>query len=157
MAQKALIDPAFEGFVSQIIETNKKAAENRAQGKEIPWFRPSISDSDWDGDLQTKESLKKLQKAFDLPDAEEALRDTMKKSSPGNASDIIALTLQLDYMAQAERAYRARVSMPFNRQLSHLIAREKSHGTDDGVLNKSTIAYINGIIKQGSEGEGGAA
>jgi hypothetical protein len=80
----------------------------------------------WDGDLQTEEGL------------------------------ITIHDVQIDYAAQAERAFRARTTQTFPRALAHLSTREKGHGQDTGAFTGQALNYFTAIIKQGSEGKGGA-
>lgn len=152
MAQQALIDPNFQKLVGHIQQLKKQAYSSRTTNNSVPWLRPPINNSffgsGWSGDLQTEAGLKQLHDAFQTDKAEEALIKAFEPNK-GNSSDGIALSLQIDYAAQAERAYRARVYQPFHRSLAHLAAREKGHGQQTGALYGSTIDYINLIIKQG--------
>ena len=146
MAQQALIDPNFQKLISHLQEIKNGAYAKRTTNEAVEWVRPPLED--WSGDLQTEGGLKQLHSAFQTDTAEEALIKSFEPDN-GNSSDGIALSLQIDYAAQAERAYRARVYQPFHRSLAHFSAREKGHGQQTGALHGSTIDYINLIIKQG--------
>lgn len=147
MAQAAVLDENLDALISHFKQLNEQAYEKRTNNEGVEWFRPEIGD--WDGDLQTEEGLKGIHKAFNTDEAEEALIDAFKPEG-GNSSDGIALSLQIDYAAQAERAFRARVSQSFPRALAHYSAREKGHGQDKGALKGALIEYINLIISQGA-------
>lgn len=152
MAQQALIDPNFQKIVSHLQNLKNQAYGKRTTNDAVPWLRPPLKSgffsSGWSGDLQTEAGLKQLHDAFQTEKAEEALTKSFEPDQ-GNSSDGIALSLQIDYAAQAERAFRARVYQPFHRSLAHLAAREKGHGQQTGALHGATIDYINLIIKQG--------
>lgn len=147
MAQAAILDANLDALISHFKQLNEQAYGKRTNNEGVEWFRPEIGE--WDGDLQTEEGLKGIHKAFNTDEAEEALIEAFKPES-GNSSDGIALSLQIDYAAQAERAYRARVSQTFPRSLAHYSAREKGHGQDKGALKGALIEYINLIISQGA-------
>ena len=73
----------------------------------------------------------------------------------GNSSDGIVLPLQIDYMAQAERAYRSRATHTFPRTLAHLSTREKGHGQQTGVFLGQALDYFVLLLKQGASSTGG--
>lgn len=146
MAQQALIDPNFQKLITHLQGIKNGAYSKRTTNEAVEWVRPPLDG--WSGDLQTEGGLKQLHEAFQTDKAEDALIKSFEPDN-GNSSDGIALSLQIDYAAQAERAYRARVYQPFHRSLAHLAAREKGHGQQTGALHGTTIDYINLIIKQG--------
>lgn len=153
MPQKALIDPNLDKVVRGLQNLKEDAYEKRSKNDVVPWLRPALDE--WDGDLQTEQALKDIHKAFNTDKAEEALIEAFKPESPGNNSDGIVLTLQIDYLAQMERAFRARHSQSFPRALAHFATREQGHGQDSGALTGLSVEYFNHVIKQGSEGSGG--
>lgn len=154
MPQKAILDKNLEKWVKHIQSQKKNAFDKRTNNEVVAWARPPLDE--WDGDLQTKQSLIDLHKAFNTDEAEKALIETFKPESPGNSADGIVLSLQIDYAAQAERAYRARTSQSFPRALAHYSVREKGHGDDAGPLVGQALGYFTAIIKQGAESSGGA-
>lgn len=153
MSQKALIDPQLDLVVRDLKDQKEQTYRNRTNNDAVPWLRPPSSE--WLGDLQTEEALKAIARAFNTDEAEGALIDAFNPKDPGNSADGIVLTLQIDYMAQMERAFRARHSQNFHRALAHFSTREKGHGQDTGALVGQALEYFNHIIKQGSEGSGG--
>jgi hypothetical protein len=169
MPQKALVDPNLDFLIRGLANLKKQAFESRTNNQPVPWFRPSMRERDedpqpppherdyvWDGSLQTAEDLVDIHKVFNTDKAEEALIAAFTPGDPGNSSDGIVLSLQIDYAAQAERAFRARNTQTFPRALAHYSTREKGHGQDSGALIGQAIDYFTHIIKQGSEGSGGA-
>jgi hypothetical protein len=154
MAQKALIDPNLDAMLRHFSEIKTEASEKRTTSEAIPWFRPKLGD--WDGDLQSTQSMIALHKAFNTDEAENALIEAYKPESPGNSSDGIVLSVQIDYAAQAERAYRARIGQPFPRMLAHQVARDKGHGQANGAFLGQALNYFTQILKRGAEGSGGS-
>lgn len=109
----------------------------------------------WDGSLRTKEDLIAMHAAFETQVAEEKLMATYDASDPGNSSDGILLPLQIDYMAQAERAYRSRATHTFPRTLAHLASRENGHSQPTGVFLGQALDYFILLLKQGASAKGG--
>lgn len=156
MGQKALVDPNLDALIRHLSQQKVQAASSRVNNQAIPWMRPKLDDSDWDGSLQTEGDLIKIHDAFNTDKAEEALIEAFDASDPGNSSDGIVLSLQIDYAAQAERAFRARTTQSFTRSLAHTAAREKGHGQPSGALVGQALDYFTHVIKQGSAGSGGS-
>jgi hypothetical protein len=117
-------------------------------------MRPPLAE--WNGSLQTLTDLINIHKAFNTDEAESRLKDAFNPGSPGNSGDGIVLPLQIDYMAQAERAYRARTTQSFPRMLAHLSTREKGHGQANGVFLGQALRYFTSLINQSSDGSGGS-
>jgi hypothetical protein len=154
MPQKGLIDPHLEAVLRKFTKAKKESYPKRTTNDAVPWFRPPLEG--WDGDLQTEEGLITIHDAFNTDKAETALIEAYQSKSPGNVSDGIVLSLQIDYAAQAERAFRARTTQTFPRALAHLSTREKGHGQDTGAFTGQALNYFTALIKQGAEGTGGA-
>lgn len=109
----------------------------------------------WEGGLQTEEDLIKIHTAFETDIAEGKLIEAFNPDDSGNSSDGIVLPLQIDYMAQAERAYRSRATHTFPRTLAHLSTREKGHGQQTGVFLGQALDYFVLLLKQGASSTGG--
>lgn len=152
MAQKGLIDPNLEKILRHFATTKQQNYPKRTNNQAVPWFRPPLEG--WDGDLQTEEALITIHDTFNTDDAEEALLKAYRTEDPGNSADGIVLSLQIDYAAQAERAFRARTSQSFPRALAHLATREKGHGQSKGVFLGQALDYFTAILRQGAEGSG---
>ena len=147
MSQKAIVDANLEKLVNHFKQANQEAATDRVKNGPIPWFRPPVGE-EWDGDL-TKWA--DIHKPFQTDEAEEALTRAYDPRDPGNSGDSVVLPMQIDYAAQAERAYRARVTQTFPRCAAHVAAREKGHGSDLGAIAGSTLNYFNLLVEQGRE------
>ncbi len=149
MGQKGLIDSNLQKVIQHFSQEKLQAFDARiANGQPVPWFRAPLGE--WDGDLQTEGGLKALHKSYNTDDAEAALIQAYTPGDPGNTSDGILLSLQIDYMAQAERAFRARTTQSFPRTLAHTAAREKGHGQPTGVFTGQALEYFTFLLKQGA-------
>lgn len=154
MAQKGLIDQNLQALLLHLRDLKEANAEARSRGGQVTHLRPTVEH--WDGDLASKTGWINLHKAFNTDMAETALIDAHTADDPGNSGDDIALTLQLDYAAQMERAYRARATMPFPRMLAHVTGRERGHANQRGVLAYGLLRYVDSILKQAGSAEGGS-
>lgn len=150
MPQKGDVDPNVEKVIEYLRSKKEQNYAKRTNNEQVQWLRPP----DWDADLQTTEAWKALHAAFNTDKAEEQFNEAFDPESPGNSSDGILLSLQIDYMAQMERAYRARLGQSLPRSLAHLSSREKGHGQQFGALKGMALEYFKKIKKQGSEGTG---
>jgi hypothetical protein len=149
--QKAIIDPNLQQVVQHFANEKQQAYDARiANGQPIPWFRAPLGE--WDGDLQTEGGLKLIHKSYNTDEAEAKLILAYDPGAPGNTGDGVLLSLQIDYMAQAERAFRARTSQSFPRTLAHVAAREKGHGEKTGVFLGQALNYFILLLKQGAGG-----
>ena len=113
------------------------------------------AETTWEGSLQTEADLIAIHSAFETQIAEERLISAYDPSDPGNSSDGILLPLQIDYMAQAERAYRSRATHTFPRTLAHIATREKGHSQPTGVFLGQALDYFILLLKQGASDTGG--
>ena len=154
MPQKGIVDPNLEALIQHIAKKKAEAFEKRTKNDAVPWSRPPLDE--WDGDLQSEQALIDIHRSFNTDKAEKALTEAFTPGDPGNSSDGIVLSLQIDYAAQAERAFRARNTQTFPRALAHYSTREKGHGQDNGALIGQALDYFTHILKQGSEGSGGS-
>ena len=109
MAQVAqAVDRNLQKLVEHFVSLCNEAYSNRTNNEAVSWFRPPIvkSEEGWDGCLQTEEALIAIHKAFNTDEAEQQLKDTFDPESvEGNSADAAVLLLQIDYAAQAERAF----------------------------------------------------
>jgi hypothetical protein len=148
--QKSIVDSNFETVINEFSDKKKEAYDQLTANKVIQWFRPPLGA--WSGGLQTEEDLKAIHTAFQTDEAEEALIDTLKPGEPGVNGDLITLPLQIDYMAQAERAFRSRHTQTFPRAIAHIAARSKGHGNDTtGVFKGQVLGYIKNIMKKSAK------
>jgi hypothetical protein len=122
---------------------------------EVNTLQTNADKVSWEGGLQTEEDLIKIHTAFETDIAEGKLIEAFNPDDSGNSSDGIVLPLQIDYMAQAERAYRSRATHTFPRTLAHLSTREKGHGQQTGVFLGQALDYFVLLLKQGASSIGG--
>ena len=148
MAQQGLIDSNLEKLIKSIQEQKTTASTARGTGTAVPWLRPPLDE--WEGDLQSTQSLVDMHKAFNTDEAEESLIKAFTLATAGNSADGIVLSLQIDYASQMERAYRARHSQSFPRMVAHCEARELGHGQDTGAITGQTLDYFTSILQQGT-------
>jgi hypothetical protein len=149
--QRGLIDSNLQEVLQHFAEEKEKAYDYRiANGEAVPWFRAPLGQ--WNGDLQTENGLKGIHRSYNTDKAESALITTYDPGAPGNSADGILLSLQIDYMAQAERAFRARTTQSFPRALAHLAAREQGHGSKTGAFLGQALDYFTLLLKQGGGG-----
>jgi hypothetical protein len=146
MTQKAVIDANLEQLVNHLKQQKHTASQERRKHGQIPWMRPPVTDA-WDGGQEPVA----LHVPFNTDEAEQALREAYKPKEAGNVGDTVVLTMQIDYAAQAERAYRARIGQSFARSIAHVTAREKGHGSDTGAIVGSTLNYFNLVLKKGGQ------
>lgn len=151
----ASVDENLQNVLTVFAQHQQISAEERQTNGPIPWLRPPTTE--WSGDLQTENALVEIHNAFNTDQAEEALKENFNvskasESAPfvGNNGTSVLCCLQIDYMAQAERAYRARVSNSFIRSLAHVTAREQGHGKSDGVFTGQVIGYFSDLVNQSS-------
>jgi hypothetical protein len=148
-SSKGVIDDNLQTVLQAFAASKRQAAQDRKTNEAVAWLRPPLNG--WTGGMQTESALVDLHKAFNTDLAENALITAFNPASPGVNADIVLSTLQIDYMAQAERAYRARISQSFIRSLAHVSAREKGHGDNsNGVFIGQVLNYFIDIKKQSS-------
>ena len=147
-SSKSVLDDNLQEVLQAFAAAKLSAAQSRKSNNAVSWFRPPLNS--WTGGMQTEEALVDLHKAFNTDLVESSLLAAFDPEKPGVNADIILSTLQIDYMAQAERAYRARISQGFVRSLSHVVAREKGHGSPNGVFTGQVLNYFIDLKKQSS-------
>lgn len=149
--QKGLIDSNLQQVLQHFAEEKKKTYDYRKNNSEpVPWFRAPLGQ--WNGDLQTESGLTGIHRSYNTTEAENALISAYAPDAPGNTADGILLSLQIDYMAQAERAFRARTTQSFPRAVAHTASREKGHGGTKGVFLGQALEYFTLLLKQGAGG-----
>lgn len=146
--QKAVIDSNLQKVLEQFAQAKLEAAQQRASGEAVRWFRPPLTE--WNGALQTAADLIGLHRAFQTDEAEAQLISAFDPKAPGNVGDGVVLPLQIDYMMQAERAYRARTTQGFPRAVAHVLGRERGHGQATSVFLGQALTYFLTLLKQGA-------
>lgn len=149
MTQQAVIDKNLETLLNHLVQLNAQLAEAHKQGGAPLNMRPPTTE--WSGALSTDNDIRSISKAFNSDQAQEALIRTFTPATVGNTGDGIALSLQIDYAAQAERAFRARHTQGFTRSIAHVVGRETGHGGTNSVFSNQVLRYITTIISQSAE------
>lgn len=67
-------------------------------------------------------------------------------ANPGALGDVISVKTQCDYVAIAERAYRARHCTPV-RSIALAAARRRGHGDPLGVFQGGVLRYVQDMLK----------
>jgi hypothetical protein len=149
---KATVDANLQKVITRFAGLAEEASNTQPNGLQTRWFRPPVDPEEgWSGALLTADDLIAIHRAFETDEAEENLINVYKPSAPGTVGDGVVLTLQIDYMAQAERAFRARTTQSFPRSVAHLSGRHKGHGKSTGVFLNQTMKYFTSLITQGSQ------
>jgi hypothetical protein len=154
MAQQGLVDPNVSKVLEHLGSLKQQAASARALNQPVKWLRPSTEGVN--ANFNTLSGLQAIHKLFNTDKAESALTKASTPGTIGNSADGIALTLQIDYMQQLERAYRARFQT-FPRAVSHVAGREEGHGRPNGPIRGQPIRYFTELLQQGADGNGGEA
>lgn len=127
--------------LSQTLAT--QLAESRLGAKPRPWYLPK----GWKDENRDVLDVPNLH----LPDfnRDDLNRRYVECMTPpvGTVGDIIALKLQIDYMAAEERALRLRHATPI-RCIAHSLARRKGHAESD--IFPNVVLEVANAIKHGA-------
>jgi len=149
---KAEIDSNFEGQIKKLRERAKDEADAKLGGDNAQWNIPELGD--WDGDLF---AVEEISDAFKREEANEKFEEATKdSSSPGVAGDLGVTTLQVDYLACMDRAFRARHTMRRPRTMAHMTGRRKGHGNERGTLTQTALEFARNLLKQAQASGGGS-
>jgi hypothetical protein len=153
-AKATALDTNFEKLLRQLRDQAKEEATNRQQGQAAKWMGPAVEEDGWDGGLLDCEGLSD---GFSREEANEQFTEAVKDSeSPGVTGDLVVTSLQVDQVAIAERAFRARHCGRRPRMMLHMLARKKGHGDNQGTISQAMIEYVRGTQKQ-AQGGGGSS
>lgn len=130
-----------ERFTAQIdaLRTNAEVAASSVLGSEqYKWPQP---DRIGGGPAE----------AFKREEHNEDMRNAIKDAkSSGTLGDLQVTTLQGDYLACQESAYRMRHSSSI-RLAIHAAARRKAHGSESGPLIRGVKGYIENLLRVSKE------
>ena len=147
---KAEVDPNFEGQIRRLRDRAKEEGQARENNTQTQWLMPEKKD--WDGDLFPIEGLSE---PFIRDEANDKFEEATKDAdSSGVVGDLIVTTLQVDYLACMERAFRCRHTMRRPRAMAHMTGRRKGHGEEKGTLTQAHLEYIRNLIKRSQVGGG---
>jgi hypothetical protein len=153
---KAEVDPNFEEQIRRIRDRAKEEGEARENNEQTQWLMPNKQpggvDIEWSGDLFDCEDLSTPFLRDGANDKfEEATKDA---EDSGVTGDLIITTLQVDYLACMERAFRCRHTMRRPRAMAHMTGRRKGHGDEKGTLTQVNLEYIRNLLKRAQAGGG---
>lgn len=143
---KVNIDPVFEDQVRNLQQKAAAEAAARLAGGQVPWMTPKLGEGedDYDGDLFDFEGMAQ---PFNREGPNQQAVEAMTAENPGVSGDFILASIQVDYLACMERAYRMRHTMRRPRALAHTTARKRGHGHERGPLVQSVLEYARGVEK----------
>lgn len=130
--------------LSAVARAMEKALRNTGYAE---FFQPPNLLGSWDGDTL---DIDNMAEAFSRLDLEEQFREAIANpADPGVVGDLPAILVQGDFLAQLERAYRAR-HMSSIRSKTHAAARHRGHGHHNGPLQLGMTNYIKQLLKMAS-------
>lgn len=97
----------------------------------------------WDGSLF---NLEDMSKAFDREAIEQDFLKVIDPAAPGTSGDLMAISLQGDWMATMERAFRSRHSTPV-RAWFHALGRRRGHAHVNGTLQKGLLRHVESVLQ----------
>jgi hypothetical protein len=148
MAAKAVIDPNFLLLLQSLREEAEQFTQSVRTGLPSSRFTTEKLAA---VDLATPAGPHEdLAKVFELPEVNRALIAAYRPDDSGNLGDNLVLTTQLDYVAQLERAYRARHLQSFPRMVAHAAGRKAVQAAPRGVFTGQVQTYVAGLLRQGA-------
>lgn len=142
-SQKSSVSDVISSLIEELASQSEDEAKDRKQNKQVKWRMPPKKD--WDGDIFKWE---KMDKPFDSKKPNDELKATVKSpTNPGNAGDLVLSMTQIEYLAMAERAFRARHTMTFPRNIAHATARQNGFSKDKGPFKMSVLKYLEDVKK----------
>lgn len=138
---KADVDERFEKQIKQLVSISQNRDEYHSNpGTVLNWMAPA----DWNGDPRDLEGMKA---PFDRQGLntkyEEIHRDA---ANAGTTGDVIAVKVQADWLAMAERAFRVRQASVC-RDNCHMFARHAGHKNPKGVFQYGVLGYVQDMLK----------
>ena len=144
---KASIRDRFTKTVDKLRETAENHGKADKLEEQRKWTQLDLNG--WDGDLTDIEGMSK---PFDRQEIAQDAKDAVKDSeNPGNVGDLTLTSLQGDWLATLERAYRNRHAGSV-RLRSHAAARKVAQGHEAGVFAAGVKGYLE-VIEQLSKNE----
>jgi len=141
---KGGVDPNFEAQVRNSRKVHEDIWKGFSKLDEWPWLIPAKND--WKGDVRDNPGLKE---PFKRDKANQDYVDAIKDpKSPGVEGDLQRSAIQVDYLAQMERAFRARHLSTRPRMLSLAMGRIKAHGHQKGAIIQLALEFIREVDKQ---------
>ena len=139
-------DAILEKLMNSFAQQSKKEEEKRKENEQVQWIMPP-KHKKWEGDLYDWPSM---YDAFESEKLNELMRESITlsgDSSKGNDGDVILGQTQMEYKSMMERAFRARHTMTFPRNVAHACARKKGQGKDEGPFKYGVMDYMRQLDK----------
>jgi len=108
------------------------------------WMIPPLRG--WDGDPL---NITDVQKPFERTAINVEADDNINAADGGTAGTGGGKTLQIDYFAMMERAFRMR-NQTIVRAHAHVAGRKKAHGDNDGIHTGDIVTYVQNTLDSGS-------
>lgn len=140
----------FSTQLNELQDTNNGVADEALDGTQRPWMLPILND--WDGSPFTLDGDTGIGSAFNRDDANADYQTAVQTGTTDGGArtvDRMMAKVQVDYLAAAERAFRARHSTIVRSNL-HAVARQQGQGSENGIF-QTIQAYINSEYQQGHE------
>lgn len=135
------VDGTLEELMHEFTSQSSEETKKRVKNEQTKWIMPPKKD--WDGDLSDWAGI---YKAFDT---DQLNKDLLRAVEPdvGNNGDLILGNTQIDYLSMVERAFRARHTMTFPRNVAHHCSRKDGQGQQEGPFSYGVVDYLRQIDK----------
>lgn len=132
-------------FMVQGIKALQDTAKYQAEAitEQADPIQPIVDRNKWDGDLF---NLEDISKAFSREELDEDFLKVIDPANPGVIGDLVSISLQGDWLATQERAFRARHQTPV-RAWMHAAGRRRGHGHDAGVIRQGLLRYVENLLQ----------
>ena len=144
--KKSDVAPTFEQFIRRLRDRAAAGAEelSRADWSASRWNVPTQEEGG--GDLT---DINKLSVGFVRDEANQMFIESIRDpANPGRSGDCIVSTVQVDFMAVAERAYRMRHSMQRPRAFLLALGRRQGQANERGPLTTCGLEYVRALVRE---------
>jgi len=130
-------DKKFSGLVASYQEWAAQAAAAEAAGDRVTWYRPP--------GLAGLDNRDDIAACF----SREQVNAEMKKafSEGAKTGEIVAGTVQIDYLAVAGRAFANRHASPL-RSVAHSLSRRRGHGQSNGPFSVNAREFVLATLRE---------
>jgi len=137
-------DGNFQKFLETMQDQCHNDYQNRSHQNQPFWTLPVMDN--WDGDLFKISAIKN---AFTRREANEKYIEAVTDpESSGTTGDLAITTMQIDYMATAERAFRARHTYRWPRAYAQELGRVKGRGGSRRGMYAGILDSVTSIIQE---------
>ena len=143
MPSKSTISDLLQELLNDLARQCEKNSEKKQEADQgAGWMQPPDAKSI--GNIYAWSDIHSL---FSSDKPNEELLKSVNPKDPGNSGDLILTNTQIDYLSTMERAFRARHTMTFTRNVAHHCARKAGEGSDSGPLKYGVLDYLKEIKK----------